>query len=160
MTNAMASRYPVSAGKKATISTSENPRIKPPRTAPLTLPMPPITAAIKHFKPGTTPMRGNTDGYFMHHKIAPTAASAEPMAKVEEITPLILIPMSLAVSQSTATARMAIPILVLLMIKRSADIRINATIGITRNRLKRQSANKERCCHQWKFWECLWFSRK
>ena len=43
----------------------------------------------------------------------PTAARKEPMAKVMEITPLMFIPMSFAVSKSLLTARIAIPVLVL-----------------------------------------------
>ena len=45
----------------------------------------------------------------------PTAARAEPMTKVMEITELILMPMSWLVSKSLATARMAMPTLVWLM---------------------------------------------
>ena len=42
----------------------------------------------------------------------PAAASAEPRAKVAEITRSILMPISLAASVSNETARMALPILV------------------------------------------------
>ena len=45
----------------------------------------------------------------------PTAARAEPMTKVAEITELILMPISWLVSKSLATARMAMPILVWLI---------------------------------------------
>ena len=51
----------------------------------------------------------------MKYSIAPTAARNVPMMKVAEMTLLILIPISCAVSKSRAAARMAMPILVLLM---------------------------------------------
>ena len=47
--------------------TSSIPKSRPPSTAPVTLPMPPSTAAMKAFSPGRMPMKGLTWGYFMAH---------------------------------------------------------------------------------------------
>ena len=48
----------------------------------------------------------------MKYSMEPTAARKEPMTKVMEMTALILMPISWAVSKSLAAARMAMPILV------------------------------------------------
>ena len=62
----------------------------------------------------------------------PTAARAEPMTKVTEITELILMPMSWLVSKSLATARMAMPILVWLMSCISTATSTMVSTGVTR----------------------------
>ena len=59
------SRMKVNASLKvdcpiATKAVSPSPRINPPMTAPGMLPIPPNTAATKHFKPGREPEKGNT----------------------------------------------------------------------------------------------------
>jgi hypothetical protein len=81
----------------------------------VTLPMPPSTAAVNALMPGTKPMlywtRPNTRA-----NITPaTPARIPPMAKVVTITRLTLMPIRLAISLSSATARMALPTLVLEM---------------------------------------------
>ena len=48
----------------------------------------------------------------MKYSMEPTAAKAEPIMKVVEMTALILMPMSCEVSKSRDTARMAMPTLV------------------------------------------------
>ena len=60
----------------------------------------------------------------------PTAARPEPMAKVAAMVRLILMPMSLDVSKSLETARMAMPIFVLLTIYSSAPTRITMAITV------------------------------
>ena len=49
------------------------------------------------------------------YSMEPTAARKEPITNVMEMTRLILMPISCAVSKSLAAARIAIPIFVLLM---------------------------------------------
>ena len=61
----------------------------------------------------------------------PMAASREPMMKVTEITLLIRMPMSCAVSKSRDTARMAIPIRVWLMSWVRAATRSTTSTGVT-----------------------------
>ena len=66
------------------------------------------------------------------YSMEPTAARKEPMTKVMEMTALILMPMSWAVSKSLAAARMAMPILVWLMrYTRTTTSRI-VRMGVTR----------------------------
>ena len=66
------------------------------------------------------------------YSMEPTAARKEPMTKVMEITALILMPMSWAVSKSLAAARMAMPILVLLMRYTRAITSTMVSAGVTR----------------------------
>jgi hypothetical protein len=63
---------------------------------------------------------GTTPGKLVKKRIEPMAARNVPIIKVAEITLLILMPISCAVSKSTDTARMAMPILVWLMSSTSA----------------------------------------
>ena len=81
--------------------------------APGMLPIPPITAAIKHFRPGIIPISGAIRGNLMLHVMAPTAANAEPTKKVKETTWLTLMPINVAISTSQDTALIARPIFVL-----------------------------------------------
>ena len=60
----------------------------------------------------------------------PTTARAEPMTKVMEMTLLILMPMSRAVSKSLETARMAMPILVWLMRVVRATMSTSTRMGV------------------------------
>jgi DNA primase large subunit len=62
----------------------------------------------------------------------PTAARAEPITKVMEITELILMPMSLAVSKSFDTARMAMPIFVWRIRVVSSSTSATASTGVMR----------------------------
>ncbi len=89
--------------------------------------MPPNTAATKAFRPGIAPMVGVTVGYLEKNNREPTPAKKEPMTKVMLMTPLMLMPISWAVSKSLDTARIAIPILV---------YRIRATRPMTRARVR------------------------
>ena len=68
----------------------------------------------------------------MKYSMAPTAARKEPMTKVMEMTALILMPMSWAVSKSLAAARMAMPILVWLMRYTRATTSRMVRAGVTR----------------------------
>lgn len=70
------------------------------------------------------------EGYLEPQRIAPIAAKDEPIIKVDDITLLILIPISLAVSKSFETALIAIPILVLLVMKSTAYKRMRVTKGV------------------------------
>ena len=65
------------------------------------------------------------------NRIEPTPARKEPIMNVAEITLLILIPISWLVSKSFETARMAIPILVLLISSTRATTRTITRIGVT-----------------------------
>ena len=65
------------------------------------------------------------------YSMAPTAARKEPMTKVMEMTALILMPMSWAVSKSLAAARMAMPILVWLMRYTRANTSTMVSTGVT-----------------------------
>ena len=82
----------------ATRAVSPSPRIKPPMTAPGMLPIPPNTAATKHFKPGRAPEKGNTVIRSVKYKMEPIPASRDPTAKVKVMVLLILMPIREAVS--------------------------------------------------------------
>ena len=60
---------------------------------------------------------------------APTAASAEPTKKVTEMVLLTLMPMRRAVSKSLEAARMAMPVLVLLIRYSSATSSTSMMMG-------------------------------
>ena len=60
----------------------------------------------------------------------PTAARKEPMTKVMEMTLLILIPISRAVSKSREAARMAMPMRVFLISVTSARISTMVRMGV------------------------------
>ena len=77
--------------------------------------MPPNTAAVKARMPGMEPVVGCKVGTVEHSSTPATAASAEPMAKVVEMVWFTLMPMSCAASRSSDTARMALPVRVLLV---------------------------------------------
>ncbi len=92
---------------------STKPRMNPPATAPLTLPMPPITAETKAFQPTSIPMYGSITGYASPTNIPATAASPVPIAKAKETMASILMPSSGATAGSHDRARMAMPVRVL-----------------------------------------------
>ena len=116
---------------RATRKVSQIPIIKPPITAPGMEPMPPSTAATKHFSPGRDPEKGYTVIRSVKYRIAPTPARKLPITKVMEIMWSTLIPISLAASVSLDTARMAIPILVWLISCISRITRITVRTGVT-----------------------------
>src|ERR1043165_6272543 len=88
---------------------STMPMVSPPTTAPGTLPMPPRTAAMKALSPGMIPISGSIFGYERPKRMPATAASAEPMTNVVEMTRSTGMPISDAVSKLYDTARMARP---------------------------------------------------
>ena len=67
----------------------------------------------------------------MKYSIAPTAASAEPMTNVKEMTELIFTPMSCAVSKSLDAARMARPTLVFFVSHTSSSTSRIVSTGVT-----------------------------
>ena len=77
--------------------------------------MPPKTAAVKARIPGMEPVVGCKVGTVEHSSTPATAARAEPMAKVMEMVWFTLMPMSWAASRSSETARMALPVRVLVV---------------------------------------------
>ncbi len=95
-------------------------------------PMPPNTAAVKALMPGMEPVVGMREVGRAEQHAGDRRASAEPMAKVMEMVLLTLMPMSWAAALSSDTARMALPILVLLVKKVSAAMMTRQT-----NRQKR-----------------------
>ena len=97
---------------KATRNVSQIPIINPPITAPGMEPIPPNTAATKHFSPGSDHEYGYTVIRSVKYKIAPIPARRHPMINVMEIVLSTLIPISLDASVSLDTALIAIPILV------------------------------------------------
>jgi hypothetical protein len=46
-------------------------------------PIPPNTAAIKHFVPGREPTRGYTEGRGVKYRMEPVAARKQPMMNVK-----------------------------------------------------------------------------
>src|ERR1051325_2089870 len=88
---------------------STMPIVSPPTTAPGTLPMPPSTAAMKALSPGMIPISGSIFGYERPKRMPATAASAEPMTNVVEMTRSTGMPISDAISKLYDTARMARP---------------------------------------------------
>ena len=115
------------------------PSKNPPKTAPPILPMPPITAAIKHLSPGITPISGLSCGYLYDHITPPKAAKSEPRPKVNEMILFTSTPMSRAVSISVETARMAIPVFVPLTIQSRRISSAAVTMGIRRLTLKKDT---------------------
>src|SRR5205085_4630089 len=105
ITNAIASRK--LEKRDPPTNDSITPMISPPTTAPGTLPMPPRTAAMKALSPGMMPISGSILGYDRPKRMPATAASAEPMMNVVEITRSVGMPISDAVSKLNDTARMA-----------------------------------------------------
>ena len=81
--------------------------------APGMEPIPPNTAAVNALIPGIAPVVGTRVGYAEHRSTPAMAARPEPMAKVREMVPLTLMPISCAAPLSSEQARMALPILVL-----------------------------------------------
>ena len=100
---------------KATRKVSQIPMTKPPTTAPGILPIPPRTAATKHFNPGRVPENGVTDIRSVKYRMEPIAARKLPIIKVLLIVLFRRTPISWAVSKSFETARMAIPVFVWLI---------------------------------------------
>ena len=94
----------------------------PPSIAPGIEPIPPKTAAVKARIPGMEPVVGIRVGTVEHSRTPATAARAEPMAKVVEMVWLTLMPMSWAAARSSDTARIALPIRLLLMNRGSATM--------------------------------------
>ena len=92
--------------------------INPPRAAPGMLPIPPRTAATNALIPGRFPINGLIDGESMETRIPAAAASAEPSAKVKEITTSLLTPMIEQAVGLSDKARMARPILVFMTTNR------------------------------------------
>ncbi len=88
----------------------------------MTLPIPPRTAAVNALMPGTKPMNESTSEKFRANSTPATPASIPPMAKVVTTTRLMLIPIRLAISLSSETARIALPVLVLAMNNRRPTI--------------------------------------
>src|ERR1051325_952007 len=88
---------------------STMPIVSPPTTAPGTLPMPPRTAAMNALSPGMIPISGSIFGYERPKRMPATAASAEPMTNVVEMTRSTGMPISDAISKLYDTARMARP---------------------------------------------------
>jgi hypothetical protein len=120
---------PASSRTGATDSTT--PRISPPTAAPVTLPMPPRTAAVNALMPGTKPMLYWTMPNTRANITPATPARIPPTAKVVTITRLTLIPIRLAISLSSATARMALPVRVLEMNQVRAAIMTAAATTVT-----------------------------
>lgn len=77
--------------------------------------MPPNTAAVKALMPGMEPVVGMSEVLKEHRSTPAIAASAEPIAKVRLIVRFTFMPMSCAAPLSSEQARMALPILLLLV---------------------------------------------
>src|SRR5713101_5454112 len=120
MENARMSLYsapkapPVSSERYEAAKASRTPSTSPPSMAPGMLPMPPSTAAVKALSPGMKPVYGLIRLYCTPKSTPAPPPMAPPMRKVREMMRLTLMPMSEAADWSSATARMALPILVLL----------------------------------------------
>ena len=78
-------------------------------------PMPPNTAAVKALMPGMEPVVGMSEVLNEQSSTPATAASAEPMAKVSEMVRFTFMPISWAAPLSSEQARMALPVLLLLV---------------------------------------------
>ena len=74
--------------------------------------MPPTTAAVKALMPGRKPVMCVTLRKSRPQRIPPMPAMAPPTANVVTIVRLTLMPIRAAISLSSATARMALPVLV------------------------------------------------
>ena len=85
--------------------------------------MPPSTAATKAFRPYMMPMSGSIFGICMPMSTPAAAASAEPRAKVIEMIQSVEMPMRRDASRLNETARIALPVRVFRMKKRSRSIR-------------------------------------
>jgi len=92
-------------------SASTSPRKKPPNIAPGMLPMPPSTAAVKAFRPGMKPARKLNDWLWKPIMTPAAPASSAPTANVMTMTWFTSTPISADVGLSSATARMARPVL-------------------------------------------------
>ncbi len=91
---------------------SKIPMLTPPSIAPTMLPMPPSTAEVKALIPGRNPEKKLRLGNTSPHNPPATPAMAPPTANTLTIVPLTSIPISAAVSGSSATARIDFPVLV------------------------------------------------
>ena len=91
---------------------SADPRNRPPAMAPPMFPMPPTTAAVKALIPGRNPVMWCTLRNSSPQRIPPIPAMVPPTAKVTTMIRFTLMPMRAAISLSSATARMARPVLV------------------------------------------------
>ena len=91
---------------------SATPMESPPAMAPPRWPMPPTTAALKALIPGRKPVVWITLRNKIPHKMPANPAIAPPNANTFTMVRLTLMPISAAISASSATARMALPLLV------------------------------------------------
>ncbi len=80
--------------------------------APTMLPIPPSTAAVKALMPGKNPLKKLMVGKTSVHSAPATPAMAPPTAKTLTMVLSTLMPIRAAVSGSSATARIARPVLV------------------------------------------------
>ncbi len=103
---------PVSSDRYEAANASSTPRTRPPIIAPGMLPMPPSTAAVNALRPGMNPVYGLISPYCTPKSTPAAPPMAPPIRNVSEMIRLTLIPMRLAAAWSSATARMAVPILV------------------------------------------------
>ena len=87
--------------------------------------MPPITAAVKPFRPVTNPI-ATVVGTRSDCSTPAAPASAEPRTNVKTITLSMSIPIIDAASRSNDVARIALPVRVLLTRNQSTSIRTNA----------------------------------
>ena len=111
-TKATASFHDEPWGRYWTAMTSTIPRMNPPSTAPLMLPIPPRTAAVNAFSPTRNPIRKSIWPKRMPCITPATPASAAPRMKVTTMILSVSMPISFDVSGSWAVARMARPVLV------------------------------------------------
>lgn len=91
------------------MSVSSSPSTKPPTTAPVKLPRPPITAAMTAFSNQSEPMLGSAAGERMRMRQAATPASSPAKANAPEMTRLARTPISRAASKSSAAPRTLMP---------------------------------------------------
>lgn len=103
----------------------------PPINAPGIEPIPPNTAAVKALIPGIEPVYGVKVGYAEHKRAPAIAARPDPIAKVNEIVPFTLIPISDAASLSSETAIIARPGFVFPTNRESATIITIQAITVT-----------------------------
>ena len=94
--------------------------------APGMLPMPPSTAATNALRPVIKPISGSMRGMDSATSTPPTAASAEPSAKVNAMTKSVLIPIRRATGRLNDTARIAFPIFVRWTMNSRPNIRMTA----------------------------------
>ena len=90
----------------------DEPRVRPPTTAPQTLPMPPRTAAVNAFRPARKPIRKLMLVTCRPCATPATAARVAPRAKATTMIRSTLMPIRRAVSGSWETACMPRPVLV------------------------------------------------